>query len=70
MKQLTLQEALNFLPTVSAGNGVAVNTNGKGQSYKAKSKVLYLAGLGADLAGNNNDVIIQDTKKEIRLYQL
>ncbi|RDI07049.1 hypothetical protein [Flavobacterium sp. AG291] len=62
MKQLTLQEAMNFLPLVTNGNGVALNG-----SFKAKSKVLYIAGLGADLAANNNNIIIQDTKKKIGL---
>lgn len=59
MKQLTLQEAMNFLPMVTAGKGVALNGD-----YKAKSKVLYIAGLGADLSGNNNNIILQETKRK------
>jgi hypothetical protein len=59
MKQLTLQEAMGFLPLVSAGKGVALNGG-----FKAKSKILYVAGLGAELAAKNNNLIEQSTVKK------
>ncbi len=60
MKKLDVKDALALLASAQAGNGVP-EMYGK----KVRRKVFYIAGLGADLAGKNNQLIEQKTNKEI-----
>lgn len=59
MRDLSIQEAMSFIPYVQEGKGVAIK-----DGQKARSKVFYIAGLGVELAGKDGQLIEQSTKKE------
>lgn len=65
MRNLSIQEAMSFLPLVVAGKGVAIK-----DGQKARSKVFYIAGLGVELAGKDGQLIEQSTKKETGITNL
>jgi len=64
MKSLTLEDALAAVGTLKAGNGAYV-VNIDQKANKLRSNVFFIAGLGVNLAGQNNLLIDQNTKKEI-----
>ena len=62
MKKLEFKDALSLVSAVQQGNGVAVSTL-NGRRVKARSKVLYIAGLGNAIATNSNQLVLPSTVK-------
>lgn len=63
MKRLELQDALNYVASAKAGNGIVMRQNAQGVAERARSKVFYIAGIGSEIAVNNNELITPGTKK-------
>lgn len=60
MKKLDITTALSYVQAVKEGNGVA-STNG----VKARARVMYITGLGANLQAKNQQLLEPKTDKEI-----
>jgi hypothetical protein len=59
---ISLDQAIAILPNMEPGNGVAVIS---GTNTKVRTKVIYYAGLGTELAARANEVIDQTTQKSV-----